>query len=556
MAPPWRSSRRARFACGRRAALPTTPELPQAQEADPPGIFAAADALEFRKHDYAGAIAALREPARSANASVRAAALVRIARNYLGSGQLQEARKTYAQLSSLGSLPIGGMPAALAGGIGALAVFERENNRAGLSETARAVLGDLRSGRWAVTSATYHYIVQEASRWTPKSSRGAVAKLELAEALERLWQRWRDGATQSGGRASLETSTGPVLIVWRSSGSMLTAFAATREALKKQLPAPDGGRLALTDPDGHYAIGGPAQPGVRSAIRLSSVTQLPWNVQVFAASDTAETAAFRSRRRLLIAGMAILLLMIGTGGWFIGHTVARELAVAQMQSDFVSAISHEFRTPLTTLFQLSELLKRGRVASEQDRQEYYELLHSESDRLRRLVEGLLNFGRLEAGRMQFRFEKVDIAELVRQSAAEFAQGQQACGHRLDVETDTAPPLVQADREALRCVLWNLFDNAVKYSPDCETVRVAIAGNGRQVEIAVRDQGIGIPPNEQRRIFDKFVRGSAARASNIRGTGIGLATARQIVRAHGGDISVESQSGQGSTFRVLLPVNEI
>ena len=157
--------------------------------------------------------------------------------------------------------------------------------------------------------------------------------------------------------------------------------------------------------------------------------------------------------------------------------------------------------------------------------------------------------------MQFQFEKLDVVALVRQSAAEFEQAQQARGHRLEVETAAAEPPVQADREALRCVLWNLFENAVKYSPECERVQVALAANGRHVEIAVRDHGVGIPRGEQRRIFERFVRGSAARERNIRGTGIGLALARQIVRAHGGDITVDSEPGQGSTFRVFLPMEK-
>ena len=113
-------------------------------------------------------------------------------------------------------------------------------------------------------------------------------------------------------------------------------------------------------------------------------------------------------------------------------------------------------------------------------------------------------------------------------------------------------MVHADRETLRCVFWNLFENAVKYSPDCDTVWVDLDRNGSQVEIAVRDRGIGIPRAEQRRIFEKFVRGSSARERGIRGTGIGPAMARQIVRAHGGDIMLESEPAKGSTFRVVLP----
>jgi signal transduction histidine kinase len=143
---------------------------------------------------------------------------------------------------------------------------------------------------------------------------------------------------------------------------------------------------------------------------------------------------------------------------------------------------------------------------------------------------------------------------VRRAATEFEQGQQARKHRFEVETGTESPAVHADPEALRCVFWNLFENAVKYSPECDTVWVKLARNGRHIEVAVRDRGVGIPPGEQRRIFEKFVRGSAARQSNVRGTGVGLAMARQIVRAHGGEITVESEPGQGSTFRVLLPVS--
>jgi signal transduction histidine kinase len=249
--------------------------------------------------------------------------------------------------------------------------------------------------------------------------------------------------------------------------------------------------------------------------------------------------------------MAVLGALILAGGGFIGQTVSRELAVARLQSDFVSAVSHEFRTPLTTLCQLSEMLKRGRVTREESRNQYYTLLYEESRRLHRLVESLLNFGRLESGKLRFRFEELAAAEFLRQSASEFAETQQAHGYRFEVETIESP-MIRADRETLQCVLWNLFENAVKYSTDCRTVWVNLATRGGRVEIAVRDQGIGIPVGEQRRIFEKFVRGSAARNAEIRGTGIGLAMARQIVRAHGGEITLDSEVGKGSTFRVLLP----
>lgn len=526
------------------------PDLPEPTE-PPVAAFRVPDELEFKSHNYSGAIDALREPAASSNATVRAAALVRIARNSLNSGQFREALATYEQLSTLGPVPVAGMPAALAGGIGVLAVFERQDDRARLTQAAHTLARDLRSGRWPITSGTYHYIAQEIARWDPQAEGDSRPRVALAEAVERLWENGRRGMTQSGGRESV----GSALLVWRRSGSMIAAFAANGAFLDKQWLAPNGVRLVLTSADGRPMRGSLPERGGRPAIRLSSVTQLPWTVQVFNENDAGELDALRSRREFLVAAMGVLLALIVTGGWFIGHSVTRELAVARLQSDFVSTVSHEFRTPLTTLCQLSELLKRGRVASEEDRQAYYELLHGESDRLRRLIEGLLNFGRLEAGRIPLQREVLDVAALVLQSATEFSQGRQACGRTFEVAAGQ-PANVRADREALRCVLWNLFENAVKYSADSETIRVETSYDGHQVEIAVKDQGVGIPRGEQRRIFEKFERGSAARERNIRGTGLGLAMARGIVRAHSGDITVESEPGKGSTFRVRLPAERV
>jgi len=216
-------------------------------------------------------------------------------------------------------------------------------------------------------------------------------------------------------------------------------------------------------------------------------------------------------------------------------------------------VSHEFRTPLTTLCQLSELLMRVRVASDDDRRQYYALLHNESQRLGRLVEALLNFGRIEAGRMQFRFEPVNPVALTREVVEEFSRTEQGATRSIDVHADTEQGLVSADRELLRSVVWNLLENAAKYSPNDSTIWVDVQQIDAYVTVKVRDQGVAIPPSEQARIFETFVRGTAARASDIRGTGVGLAVAQRIVHAHGGDILVESQLGRGSTFSIVLPV---
>lgn len=518
--------------------------------------FAAADALEFQKRDYAGAIAALREPALSNDPRIRAAALTRIARNYRKAGRPRDSLKASGQLTELGATPVAGMPAALAGGLSALYVLQQQKDQESLVTAAHALDRDLNSGRWRISLAAYTSVLQEARRVIGDTAESIRPRAGVAEGVEWLWERWNlDRASLASGRQSLPTRAGPVLLLWKTSASAAVAFAAPVDYLESEWLAEMKPRLdtlhvqlALTDLEGRTVSGKSPDASSRPAIKLAPATALPWTVQVF---NTDEADPFGSRRTLLLTGMSVLLALILTGTWFIGHAMSRELAVARLKTDFVSTVSHEFRTPLTTLCQLSELLKRNRVAGEADRQQYYELLHNESNRLRRLVEALLNFGRLEAGKWQFHFEELDAATLVRQSADEFIEAQQTRGHRFEVETQDCS-VVHADRETLRCVFWNLFENAVKYSPGCDTVWVNLKKNGSHVEIAVRDRGVGIPSSEQRTIFEKFVRGAAARQSNISGAGIGLAMAREIVRAHGGDITLESAPGNGSTFRVVLP----
>jgi signal transduction histidine kinase len=288
-------------------------------------------------------------------------------------------------------------------------------------------------------------------------------------------------------------------------------------------------------------------------VRLLSYTALPWTIEAFDTPTTAVASASQPRQRLVIASLAVVLVVLVAGSWFVTRSVTRELEVARLQADFVSAVSHEFRTPLTTLCQLSELLERGRVPSEQDRQTYYSLLNRQSNRLRRLVEGLLDFGRLQSGEFELRKQTCDAGELARSTIEEFAASYGGSRHGVSIDSDDASSVL-ADRDAVRLALWNLLDNAVKYSPGASDVRVEVRRDGRVVRIAVHDKGAGIAAREQGRIFEKFARGHAARESGIAGTGIGLATAREIIRAHGGDIVVESVEGVSSTFTIVLPAS--
>jgi signal transduction histidine kinase len=225
--------------------------------------------------------------------------------------------------------------------------------------------------------------------------------------------------------------------------------------------------------------------------------------------------------------------------------------VSRLQSDFVAAVSHEFRSPLTSLSHIAELLAHDRFPSDEARKKSFDILVRDTDRLRRLVEGLLDFGRFEAGAATLRLEPVDVTALVRSTVADFQERVAADGYAIELTGPAEAISTRADREALSRALWNLLDNAVKYSPDSRTVWVEMTRDADQVSIVVRDEGLGIPLHEQREIFDRFVRGADSKSRRIKGTGIGLAMVRDIVRAHGGDVRLASEPGRGSRFTLVL-----
>jgi signal transduction histidine kinase len=256
---------------------------------------------------------------------------------------------------------------------------------------------------------------------------------------------------------------------------------------------------------------------------------------------------------LWVAGLFLLAMLTLTATWAVARAVTRELAVARLQSDFVSAVSHEFRTPLTTMSQLTEMLIEGRMIDSDRRRSYYEALGRQTERLRRLVESLLDFGRMEAGRAPYRRETINVGSWIQAVVQQFQKDPASGRHHVHLRlAETGHPII-GDREALTNAFWNLLDNAVKYSPDAADVWVDVTCSNGRLVIDVRDAGLGIPSAEQKLIFGKFVRGARAKEERIKGTGIGLAIVSHVVHGHGGDIHLESREGHGSTFTLLLPL---
>jgi signal transduction histidine kinase len=224
-----------------------------------------------------------------------------------------------------------------------------------------------------------------------------------------------------------------------------------------------------------------------------------------------------------------------------------------MKSDFVSTISHEFRSPLTSIRQLAEMLQTGRVPSEERRQKYYDVLLEQSERLSLLTENILNFAKIEEGRREFVFEKTDIKSLLEDLVSSVQERVRHEGFTVQLEMEDSLPPIMADRNAMTQAIHNLIDNAIKYSGKVKKVVVKSYTQDQNLVIAVQDFGIGIKKEERDKIFDRFYRGGDKLTGTVKGSGLGLTLVKLIIDAHHGSVHLESEPGQGSTFSVKLPL---
>ncbi len=250
---------------------------------------------------------------------------------------------------------------------------------------------------------------------------------------------------------------------------------------------------------------------------------------------------------LLIAGILVFGLILTI------RSVSHELELARMKSDFVSTVSHEFKSPLTSIRQLAEMLQSGRVSSEERRQTYYDVLLEQSERLSLLTDNILSLAKIEEGRAEFTFEATDISDLLTGIVASFRERVRHEGFDIGLEVEGALPLLAVDRTALSQAVTNLIDNAVKYSGDSRKIFVMATVEEQSLSIAVRDFGIGIKREDIDRVFERFYRGGDELTRTVKGSGLGLTLVREIVETHGGKINVESEPGKGSVFSIQLPL---
>jgi signal transduction histidine kinase len=418
-------------------------------------------------------------------------------------------------------------------------------------------VSEITSGRWSLDKATFTFY-DTAARKIAGLGPPLPTRVAVAEQVGRLWDEWQ--SLQRGGARSTVTrlwNTAPPLVVLvNANPERLVALIADGDSVGSLgldlSTVGENVRAFVVDERGQWVLGQKAQATDLDVMRPLS-GGLPWQLKLVGSTEETNTI-LRARRNYAITAFSVFVLLIAGACYAIARGALREAVAGRLQGDFVSAVSHEFRSPLTALRQLTELLAQGRIQEESRRRLYFDVLLKETSRLHQLVENLLEFGRMDAGRRQYRFEPVDLSGVVEEAILEYQREADANGHRIEFTRHGSRLIVDGDREALKRTARNLLENAVKYSPGAVAVWVDTAAEGDAALLRVRDEGIGVPPSERSRIFEKFVRGEAAKSACIQGTGIGLSMVKEIVAAHHGRVDLHSEVGRSSTFVVRLPLS--
>jgi len=332
------------------------------------------------------------------------------------------------------------------------------------------------------------------------------------------------------------------------------------EAIRKSLPeffprgAEEGLEIMVKDAQGRLMLG-VDHPADEAEVVISRFPFVFGDWTLILHSHSSSPVRWARANFAINVTLSTLLATLLVSGIILALRAAdRAMRLSQMKSDFVSNVSHELRTPLASIRVFGELLRLGRVQSPEKVREYGEYIERESRRLSRLIENILDFSRIESGRKTYHFEPCDVRRVVESTLQSFDMYLKHNGFtaRLEVSGEP-PPRIAADADALGLALHNLLDNAVKFSGDARAIEVRLAREGDEISIAVRDHGVGIPAEEQRKIFDRFHRVSTGLVHEVKGSGLGLSLVQHIVQVHGGRVTVDSEPGRGSTFTLRLPI---
>lgn len=260
-----------------------------------------------------------------------------------------------------------------------------------------------------------------------------------------------------------------------------------------------------------------------------------------------------SNRPLLLSMFALTVGLALGGGLLLWRDARREMALAQLRTQFIASVSHELRTPLTAVRMFIESLKMNPDLDAATRADYLDTMLRETERLSRLVNNVLEFSRIERHQKTYDLRPAALADIVHSVVTSFGPLVEQAGYQLETVIDEDVGEAKADPDALEQAILNLLTNAMKYSGASRRIQLKLARLGERAAIEVRDFGIGIATGEHRKIFDSFYRVPSRENRNVPGAGLGLTLVRHVIEGHGGEVLVESAPGKGSAFTLVLPL---
>ena len=312
--------------------------------------------------------------------------------------------------------------------------------------------------------------------------------------------------------------------------------------------------LAVLDHEGRTVYSRAPLGDAQRVLSVGFREALPdWSLAVYQSPGASPRQAVRRQVMLITGALGVLVVVIVAGIVMTWRLMRRETEMARLKSDFVANVSHDLKTPLSVIRMFGETLEMGRVTDEGRRQEYYRVITREGERLSRLIDNVLDFSRIEGGRQTYDMTATAVEPLIRGTLEAFAYPLAQQGFKVEVTVAADLPEVTMDADAIGQALANLIDNAIKYSGDDRALTIDARVADGWLVIAVSDRGLGIAPEEQAKIFQKFYRVGRSDTQGRRGSGVGLALVRHITEAHGGTVAVESAPGEGSRFSLRLPL---
>jgi signal transduction histidine kinase len=290
----------------------------------------------------------------------------------------------------------------------------------------------------------------------------------------------------------------------------------------------------------------------RVALERPLASDFPaWKVVIFKMKDSEVIALGRRKLALLYTLVGFSLAMLLIGSFSVLQGLKNERKMVRMKSNFLSAVSHELKTPLTAIRMFAEILESGKQTQEDKRKRYATLIGEEAMRLYGMIEGILNFTKLEEKRAQLNFSDLDLSQAVQEVAGLMAGAFDKAGIKLVLQLDSGTTL-HGDYDSLRSVVQNLLENSLKYSKAGTTVAVQLENSPEKAVLRVKDQGIGISGSDLKHIFDKFYRAGDEMTRKTKGSGLGLAIVKQILDSHRAQIKANSKLNEGTEMVITFP----